>query len=1168
MLNRRRYGFANFAFVRYRFYEESQKAISFGNGRRLDGQSLIVRKASARIIDRGQQARVYTGRSFIQYDRRCIDSDLRTEEGVFTDRGRIWKRKRIAQPGSKPSNSKEENLHEVTINVRKQPEVIDVPPLIVLNDGKDKEENGQSSDKYLLELEYGYVSFEEVDLAFDIPDEDMLWLEKSAIELLSSNANSGEILELIKEQDNTVNEAWRSMEMMGSHMAGHCMEQLHKTGHMTGHGMEQSHMTGHNQPFDPLAIPLGPMTRAQTKRFKEALLGLVRTHLGGLIGYLGRRTKGLNFVKIVQSIDQGVEELQVDFGGYSKGRFESNTTRFVLIAQQRANVAINDERIQLPPPRQVARLDPMERLRQQELGGQAHNENMRPRRGVEREEPKDNIKYKIPKFNGRGSPSDYLEWETKLDMYFDYYPHVEPKKVQIATLEFTENALNWWNQLVQSRRRNLKRPIDTWAKVDEAPQATMARFLAGLNREIHDIVEMQQHYDVEELLQHVLKSESQVKRNGAKKSFASSSSSWKTPIKKDEKSSNKEKELAQKGSPKSDSKSSSSSSSKNHVKCFKCQGFGHYAKDYVNKKVMFLNDQGEIESEDEEFALGFSGDGGDERGFAHDDKDDDGDTPSLLNLVARRTLSAYVKGDVNNQRENLFHTRMYNDEMLCDVLPMQACHVLLGRPWQYDNKVHHDGETNKYSFMCGKRPITLIPLSPQEALKDQIKVRDEFAKIESDYRAKEKAKHANLNVNCIEGKSDLVDKHASCMKVVKEFPVLLVLKKDGTWRMCVDCRAINNITVKYRHPIPRLDDLLDELHGACLFSKIDLKSGYHEIRMKEGDEWKTAFKTKLGLYEWVEKLYANLKKCTFCTNKLVFLGFVVSTQGIEVDEEKIKAIKEWPTPTNVGQVRSFHRLAGFYRRGWNWSYLMQGGKPVAYFSEKLNGPALNYPTYDKELYALVRALQTWQHYLWPKEFVIHTDHESLKYLRGQQKLDKRHAKWSEFIESFPYVVRYKQGKENVVADALSRRYILLSMLDSKFLGFEYIKELYASDVYFGEIFKECENSRFGKYYKHDGFLFKESRLCKSRQIWKQVKRLQGEDTHDGMLGARMAASRLPLDANVDGLCAQGVALSPHAASAHVLVGGMSRLALGAHVLCLAPHVVCLATHVFQCFDTS
>jgi len=105
--------------------------------------------------------------------------------------------------------------------------------------------------------------------------------------------------------------------------------------------------------------------------------------------------------------------------------------------------------------------------------------------------------------------------------------------------------------------------------------------------------------------------------------------------------------------------------------------------------------------------------------------------------------------------------------------------------------------------------------------------------------------------------------------------------------------------------------------------------------------------------------------------------------------------------------------------------LLQEGHPITYFSEKLKESHLNYSTYDKELYALLRALQNLQHYLFPREFVIHSYHESLKYLKGQSKLNKRHAKWVEFIEQFPYVIKHKQGKINVVTDALSRRYTLL-----------------------------------------------------------------------------------------------------------------------------------------------
>ncbi|KAF8109230.1 hypothetical protein N665_0100s0019 [Sinapis alba] len=109
--------------------------------------------------------------------------------------------------------------------------------------------------------------------------------------------------------------------------------------------------------------------------------------------------------------------------------------------------------------------------------------------------------------------------------------------------------------------------------------------------------------------------------------------------------------------------------------------------------------------------------------------------------------------------------------------------------------------------------------------------------------------------------------------------------------------------------------------------------------------------------------------------------------------------------------------------------LIQGGNPMAYFSENLGGATLYYPTYDKELNALVRVLETWQHYLLSKDFVVHTDHETLKHLRGQTNLKRRHVRWMEFIETYTYIIKYKKGKKNIVADALSRRYALIAEME-------------------------------------------------------------------------------------------------------------------------------------------
>ena len=204
-------------------------------------------------------------------------------------------------------------------------------------------------------------------------------------------------------------------------------------------------------------------------------------------------------------------------------------------------------------------------------------------------------------------------------------------------------------------------------------------------------------------------------------------------------------------------------------------------------------------------------------------------------------------------------------------------------------------------------------------------------------------------------------------------PVLFVNKKDGSLRLCIDYRQFNKLTIRNQYPLPRIDDLFDQLQGAKVFSKIDLRSGYHQLKVRREDVPKIAFKTRYGHYEFLvmpfgltnapaafmdlmnrvlgpyldnffivfiddihvyssskeehaehlrivlqtlreHQLYANFIKCQFWLDRVAFLGHVVSAEGISIDLQKIEAIVDWKPSTNVTEVRSFLGLAGYYRK--------------------------------------------------------------------------------------------------------------------------------------------------------------------------------------------------------------------------------------------------------------
>ena len=376
-------------------------------------------------------------------------------------------------------------------------------------------------------------------------------------------------------------------------------------------------------------------------------------------------------------------------------------------------------------------------------------------------------------------------------------------------------------------------------------------------------------------------------------------------------------------------------------------------------------------------------------------------------------------------------------------------------------------------------------------------------------------------------------------------PIVLVRKKDGSFRFCIDYRRLNSVTIRDAHPLPRVDDLLEALNGSTIFSTLDLRQGYWQIRMHPDDREKTAFATPDGLYEFVRlpfglsgapatfdraleiilsglqydiclcyfddiiipsrtitehcqklslvldrfrthNLRVKASKCCFGAKTVRYLGHVVSAEGVHTDPAKIESVKRIVTPQNVAQVRSFLGLAGYYRKfihnfatlTYPLVELTKKGRPfcwtevhdiafstlksglcsspvlafpvldrqfvlqtdasdvglgailtqfdrnghervVSYASRTLSDSEKNYSATEKELLAVVFAVEYFRVYLLGRKFLLFTDHNALRWLHSAEPKGRR-ARWIMDLQEYEFEVQHRPGAQNSNADALSR----------------------------------------------------------------------------------------------------------------------------------------------------
>ncbi|XP_010278719.1 PREDICTED: uncharacterized protein LOC104612828 [Nelumbo nucifera] len=428
---------------------------------------------------------------------------------------------------------------------------------------------------------------------------------------------------------------------------------------------------------------------------------------------------------------------------------------------------------------------------------------------------------------------------------------------------------------------------------------------------------------------------------------------------------------------------------------------GHRSSDYPRRKAVNMVEREEEEDVEEEVYCG--PDGEDEEGSC--EHEEYTDVIQKLQLIPEKHPNPYtirwikeVGGVWVEERCKVpFSIGKYSDEVYCDIVDMDACHILLERHWQFDTDAKHLGRKNTYQLEKEGVRYTLLPMAERSTPK-----------------APKTDEKNSLTI---------MHHHAEFVKECKDTREvhLLVVKGES-----------KNETLEGNKILVEVQELLDEFHDVV---SDELPKGLPPMRdiQHHIDFVPSASLTNLPHYR-------------------------MSPKENEILREKVEEL---------------------LKKGHIQGLLSQEKIPIAFFSEKLCEARKKWSTYDKEFYVVVRALKTWEHYLIAKEFVLYIDHQALKYLSKQKQLrSDLHARWSAFLDKFPYKIMYKARQQNTVADALSRRVALIKTLSVEIVGFECLKDLYAQDEDFQQAWEKCMNRQpVGDFYIHDGFLMKGEQLC-------------------------------------------------------------------------------------------